>query len=700
MKLWIDTETWNEVPINVGTPKYATTVEVTLFAWAVDDEPAQVWDVTADPTPPLDLTMAVLMADEVWAHQSNFDRTVLRHALPALCPPLEKWRDTMVQAYSHSLPGKLEVLCAVLGVPEDKAKAKRGKQLVQLFCKPRPKNSKVRRATRETHPVEWAEFVDYARLDVEAMRHIHGLMPKWNYPNNTSELALWHLDQKINDRGIAVDLDLAHAALAAVEDEKVVLAEKTVEMTGGELASTTKRDRMLEYVLGTFGVALPDMTAATLERRLEDENIPEPMKDLLRIRLQATSTSTSKYKTLVKATNLDGRLRGLLQFNGAGRTGRWAGRTFQPQNLPRPTLKQSAIDDSIEAIKAGSAGFIYTNVMEVASSAIRGCLMAPEGRILRVSDLSNIEGRALAWLAGEEWKLDAFRAYDNILGYDEKGKAIREGHDLYILAFAKSFGIDPEAVDKDQRQVGKVQELALGYAGGVGAFVTFAMAYNIDLDDLAAAILETASPELVAEARSFWQWLLKQSKPNTFGMSEDTFVACDVVKRGWRQGHAKVVAWWGMLEQAFRDACDSPATTFDCGTVKIRRDGTWLRIRLPSGRFLCYPAPRIDEKGKCSYMGMDQYTRKWSRIHTHGGKLAENVTQAFARDVLASNMPAIDAAGYQIVLTVHDEILSETPDTDDFHHDQLSAFMSTVPPWSPGLPLSSAGFSSHRYKKD
>ena len=239
-----------------------------------------------------------------------------------------------------------------------------------------------------------------------------------------------------------------------------------------------------------------------------------------------------------------------------------------------------------------------------------------------------------------------------------------------------------------------------GYAGGVGAFSTFATAYGLDLDDLARSVLPSAPTSLVDEARNFLEWMRKQPKGSTFGLSDDAFVGCDVVKRGWRNGHPAIAAWWPMLEQAFRDAIDSPGYTFDCGTVKVRRDGNWLRILLPSGRYLCYPAPEIDDQGRCSYMGVDQYTRKWQRIHTYSGKLAENCTQAFARDVLAHNMPAIEAKGYRIVLSVHDELLTETPDTDEYSSDTLAAHMSTVPPWAEGLPLAAAGFETTRYRKD
>ena len=321
-RLWGDLETYSETPISHGTYRYAANAEIMLFAWAIDEDPTQVWDLTAGEPMPYDLQVALRDPDcEVWFHNSMFDRTVLRYAMPHWCPPIERWRDSMVQAMCHSLPGKLATLCDVLGIAEDKAKSKRGGQLVQLLCKPRPATSKLRRATRDTHPAEWAEFVDYARLDVEAMREVHRKLPKWNYAGD--ELALWHLDQLINDRGITVDLDLANAALSAVDAEKEVLAERTVDMTNGEVQTATQRNAMLEHMLAEYGVALPDLQMATVERRLDDPDIPEAMKDLLRVRLQASTTSTSKYKALVRATNIDGRLRGLLQFAGAGRTARW-----------------------------------------------------------------------------------------------------------------------------------------------------------------------------------------------------------------------------------------------------------------------------------------------------------------------------------------------------------------------------------------
>lgn len=683
MKFWGDTETYSEVPINCGTHAYAAGAEVMLFAWAVDDAPAQVWDLTADPTPPPAFMRALAECTEFWFHNSHFDRTVMRHALSNLCPGLTGWRDTMVQALSHGLPGSLGQLCEVLKVPTDQAKDKEGRRFIQLFCKPR--HATVRRATRHTHPAEWARFVDYARLDVEAMREVHKRLPSWNYKGE--ELDLWHLDQRINDRGVAIDMALVAGAIEAVRLAQLELASRTVDMTEGQLASTTQRNATLDHIAEQYGVILSDLQMATVERMVADSETPPGLRALLDIRLQTSTTSTSKYKTLLRGTSADGRLRGTLQFNGASRTGRWAGRLFQPQNLPRPTLKQEDIDAGIAALKAGCADLVTDNVMRLTSSAIRSCIIAPPGKKLVVADLSNIEGRVQCWLTNEEWKLQAFRDFDN-----------GDGPDLYKLAYGKSFGVSPKDVTKDQRQVGKVQELALGYAGGVGAFVTFASAYGIDLDELAKKVLPVAPSWAVLEAEGFYEWMDKQGKIDG-SMSRDAFVACDTLKRAWRYAHSQISMHWSELEEACKEAIDNPQVTIVVRKVKVRRDGAWLRIVLPSGRAICYPAPQIVDKA-ITYMGVHQFSRKWVRLTTYGGKVFENICQAVARDVMATNMPLIEAAGYAITLTIHDELITETPDLPEYNSDDLSRRLAACPPWALDMPLAAAGFETYAYRKD
>ncbi|RUT66819.1 hypothetical protein CKG00_10795 [Morganella morganii] len=967
--LWLDLETFSEKPIKYGTHSYAETVEIMLFAWAINNSSVNVWDITDKSPMPAELKQALTDPDTViFAHNSHFDRTMLNHA--GIKTNVRRWRDTMVQALAHGLPGALAALCEVLGVPTDKAKDKEGKALIQLFCKPRPKNSALRRATGKTHPEEWKRFSAYAGLDIEAMREVHKRLPAWNYRDE--ELAHWHRDQEINDRGVCMDVRLASAAIEAVEQEQKRLARLTQELTDNEVQAATQRDALLQHISSAFGVDLPDMQKSTLERRISDPDIPLPLRELLAIRLQASTTSTSKYKALMNGVSADGRLRGTLQFCGASRTGRWAGHLFQPQNLPRPTLDQETIDNGIEALKAGCADLIYDDIMQLTSSALRGCIMAPEGKKLVVSDLSNIEGRVLAWLAGESWKIKAFSEFDNGIGAD-----------LYKLAYAKPYNMEPDLVDKEQRQIGKVMELAClhgdtlvltnhgyikliniknndllwdgvewvkhngliskglkkvmsiagvqmtpnhqvltphgwkpaslidsnkntlarslelaseslpwsvkakkseeseestcnarvehlstvslyqtclrakvpdvisalkkqqkpivnnifatlmllkmtklehvcsivsppqchvvtiptinytettegavyksarngnrikevfsamlkiwaelttpilkwiasitikgtsretsglyqkptitgikeryqkcnnelmnwsnvydivsagprnrftiktntghlivhncGYGGGVAAFLTFALTYGLDLDELADAALPNIPPKVKHDALSWYQKSVETKK--TYGLSEKVFITCDSLKRMWRNAHPETVSFWYELEDTVRRAIASPGTTFPCHRLKVRRDKAWLRIVLPSGRAVCYPSPRVDN-GQISYMGVNPYSRKWQRLKTYGGKLVENVTQAAARDVLAGNMPVIENHGYAIVLTVHDEVLTEAPDSTDFSHEQLSALLATNPPWAPDLPLSAGGFEAYHYRKD
>jgi DNA polymerase len=664
-KLWIDTETFSPVPIKNGTHAYAEQAEVMLFAWALDDGPVSVWDVTADSAnPPAELVAALADQDvEVWAHNTAFDRTVMRWALPDLTPPVERWRDTMVQAYAHSLPGSLGQLCEILGVPLADAKDKEGKALVRLFCMPNPLGQKVERATRETHPEQWAKFIAYAGQDIVAMRECHRRMPTWNYPGHAGERTLWHLDQRVNDRGMAIDMDLARAAVAAVAKAQKGLAARTADLTDGEVQTATQGAALIEHILAAYGVSLPDMRKSTIERRVNDPDLPLALRDLLAVRLQTATTSTAKYQALIRGTSWDNRMRGTAQFCGAGRTGRWAHRLVQPGNMARPTMRQADIDMGIEALKADCADLLYGNVMQLVSNTVRGAIVAPEGKKLVAADLSNIEGRDQAWLAGEDWKLQAFREFDTCKSYtgstwldgdtikaetllrkpvlldeDDKGEPIRKGPDLYKLAYGKSFGLDPKDVTKDQRQVGKVQELALGYEGGVGAFVTFATAYKIDLEELPAKVFDVANPDLVAEARDFLAWTLGQKRKNpTMGLSDDAFVACDTLKRAWRRAHPNIAQMWADLKFTVMQAIDSPGRTYTLRALKIRRDGAWLRIVLPSGRALCYPSPRIDD-GTITYMGIDQYTRKWSRLKTYGGKLFENC--------IASGTPVLTRSGW------------------------------------------------------
>jgi DNA polymerase len=634
-----DLETYSETPIKHGTYRYAETSEIMLFSYAVDDDPVEVWDLTDGSEIPFDLAEALVFADKFVFQNSMFDRTVMRLATNTT-PLFRKvgeqrklWHDTMVQALAHSLPGGLEKLCEVMKVDQDKRKLATGKALIQLFCKPRKFSHRLRRedyaskkelmaaieeakarwvgrATRETHPVEWAEFVEYAAYDIHAMRELYHKLPAWNYKGG--ELALWHLDQKINDRGVCVDLDLVHSAIETVAKEQAVLKDTAQDMTAGWLESTTKRDKMLEYVLMEHGIDLPNLQKDTLERRINDPDLPEALRELLAVRLMASTSSTSKYKAVERGVSSDGCLHGLLQFDGAARTGRWSGRLFQPQNLFRPDMKQHDIEAGIVAIKEGCVDLVYENTMRVCANAMRGVIVARPGKKLVIADLANIEGRKAAWLAGEEWKLDAFREYD-----------AGTGPDLYKLAYSKAFRVHHTEVTKKNRQIGKILELMLQYEGGVGAFITGAASYNIDLDDMAAGVLPSVPQNVVDEAIGFYEWTIKQRR-STFGLPRETFLACDSLKRLWRYAHPGIASIWGELKSAVTSAINKPGETFLVRSLRVRRDGAWLKIQLPSGRFLCYPSPQVSDTGQISYMGVSQYSRKWTRINTYGGKFFEN----------------------------------------------------------------------------
>ena len=703
--LWLDTETYSEVPITNGTYAYASDCEVMIFTYALDDEKVSAIDLTNDEHPydiP-ELKYALSNPTElVTAHNAMFDRNVLRFALNMEIA-IPRWRDTMVQAFTLSLPGSLDKLCDIYRIGEDKAKLKDGAKLIQLFCKPRPKNAKLRRATRLTHPEDWTRFIQYAINDTEAMRAVAKKMPTWNYKG--ANLDYWHLDQKVNDRGILIDLDLARAALRAIDREQASLRKQTHDATNGAVSSTTKRDALLEHILQQYGISVGDLQKDTVERLLDDPDLPDGLKELLKIRLQASMASTSKYTKLIKATNSDGRLRGTIQFRGAGRTGRASGRTFQPQNLPRPNMKSAEIERGIEAMKLDCADMIYGNVMSLASNAIRGCIIAPPGKKLVIADLSNIEGRGVAYLAGEKWKLDAFRRYDTFIldanGLripDGKGDFIREGEDLYKIAYGRAFGVPAAEATGDKRQIGKVMELMLAYEGGVGAYITGAATYRIDLDQMTRMSRPNIPDEIWNEAVKFWHWSHKTKRP-TYGLSHDVFCACDSLKRLWRLAHPNIVSFWREVADAVVNAIREPDVTFLVRKLKIRRTKEWLLIALPSGRCLCYPSPRVDNEGKISYEGVNQYVRKWGRISTYSGKLVENIVQAFSCDVFYHGKLPAEEAGYEIILEVHDEFITEVPDSDSFSAEGLSKIMSTNPPWAEGMPIAAAGFETYRYKK-
>ena len=641
--LFLDTETYSPVPITHGTHAYAEQAEVMLVPWAWNDEPVTVWDTQDRPDWRALLQRMIDHADEVVIHNSHFDRTVLRHN--GVNIPVDKITDTMVIALQHSLPPSLGMLCDVLGVPQDKAKDKAGKKLIQLLTKPRPKNVKLRRATRETHPDEWRAFIEYARLDVDAMRDVYRRLPRWNCSDR--ERHLWLADQAIVDRGVAVDRDLARSATRAFERSSRTMAARTAKLTGGVVASLTQRQKLLDYLAVHHNFAPEDMTKGTVTALLKGDLDPK-VRELLEIRQQASATSPAKYAVIINAASMDGRLRGTIQFCGASRTGRDAGRLFQPQNLPRPSMKPEQIERGIGAMKLDCEDLLYDNVSELCSSAVRGCLVAAPGKKLNVADLSNIEGRVLAWLAGEDWKVKAFYDFDRGVG-----------HDLYKITAGRILVKDPGDITKDERQLqGKVPELAGGYGGGIGAY-----------RKMGGAVFDA--------------------------MSDD---AIQTIVQAWRKQHPATVSLWYNVERAAKAVLRDPTSTAEVRGLRFDMQGKWLRIRLPSGRYLSYPNAVLDD-GQIWYDGVCQFTKQWKRLDTYYGKLVENIVQAIARDIFMGGMLRAEQGGYPVVIRVHDELICETPDDPAYTVAGLSAHMTRGESWSTGLPLAAAGHEMYRYAK-
>lgn len=350
--LFLDTETYSAVPITHGTHKYAENAEVIMWQYAIGDSPVMVEDT-------LSPTLIKLLEDpqyEIVIHNSHFDRTVIRHCTGIDIPV---WRifDTMVCAMAHSLPGSLDELCAILNVEKDKAKDKEGKKLINLFCKPQKKKGQDDyRVTKASHPSEWERFENYGRLDIEAMRSIYKALPTWNYKG--AERELWELDQRINDRGVFTDLDLVAGAIRSSARAKEIYDARTFSGTNGQVTSTTRRDLLLKHIEDEYGETLPDMTSTTVQQILNDGYLPDKLRELLEIRVEASKTSVSKYKRVLNGVSNDGRLRGLLQFCGAIRTGRWSGRLFQPQNLPRPSIFGEELEAAIDELKNNADGLL------------------------------------------------------------------------------------------------------------------------------------------------------------------------------------------------------------------------------------------------------------------------------------------------------------------------------------------------------
>ena len=730
--LYLDFETFSEADLKkVGSYAYAEhpSTEVLICTYAFDDEPVQVWDCTDGSDMPGDLRRALRRLVKpnsrikmVWHNGGLFDRLIMKHCW-GFDIPVSNTIDTMIWAFRHALPGSLDALCEVLGVAADNAKDERGKALIRRFSKPTPKNYKIRRYTAETHPDEWALFIKYAVSDITAMREVFHKLPRWG--NSEFEARVLELDQLINDRGFKVDVALAEAAIEAVEKHKAQLQEEAQRKYGGSL---TGKDFL--PILRELSPAhrIHNAQKSTLNDLLADEDLPDDARAIIEMRLGAASTASTKYNPLLLGRSSDDRRRGCLQYGGAKRTLRWAGKGFQPQNLARGYYHDDELDKGISALLKGRAHRRF-DVAKLTASTVRSCIIPEAGRKFVVADYSNVEGRGLAWLAGEETALDTFRA----------------GLDIYCVTAGKMFGMDPDDIKKnfkEIRQIGKACELGLGYEGGVGAFVTFAKNLGLDLIEMAKTMDGTFPDHIwAATARGYeWARIQEAKRPPHPGEKDDrpSFIldkkvwrTCDAIKRMWRESHPETVAFWCDLKDGILAAVRNPGREFWAGAhlrkngeraIRIWRTvefdssgrkvpGWWLCMELPSGRILSYPGIGVsvtketDEDGRVNtnvrikYQGENQLTRQWTTLYTHGGKACENIVQALCRDLLAYAMVNVEGGGYPIVLSVHDELVCETPDTPEYTVAELEKLMCALPEWAEGFPLVAEGSEMYRYAK-
>lgn len=728
--LYLDTETFSEADLKkVGSYAYAEhpTTEVIICTYAVDDGPVEVWDCTSESVMPISLRVALrnVMRGRMKIVGHNFlmfDRLIMKHCWD-FDIPVSNTIDTMIWAFRHALPGSLDALCEVLGVSADNAKDKRGKALIQRFSKPTPKNYKIRRYTAETHPYEWALFIKYAVSDITAMREVFHKLPRWG--NSEFEDRVLELDQLINDRGFKVDVALAEAAIEAVEKHKAQLQEEAQRKYGGSL---TGKDFL--PILRELAPAhrIHNAQKSTLNDLLSDDDLPDDARTIIEMRLGAASTASTKYNPLLLGRSSDDRRRGCLQYGGAKRTLRWAGKGFQPQNLARGHYHDDELDKGISALLKGRAHRRF-DVAKLTASTVRSCIIPEAGHKFVVADYSNVEGRGLAWLAGEETALDTFRA----------------GLDIYCVTAGKMFGMDPDDIKKnfkEIRQIGKACELGLGYEGGVGAFVTFAKNLGLDLIEMAKTMDGTFPDHIwAATARGYeWARIQEAKRPPHPGEKDDrpsyildkkVWRTCDAIKRMWRESHPETVAFWRDLKDGILAAVRNPGREFWAG-AHLRRNGErairiwrtvefdssgrkvpgwWLCMELPSGRILSYPGIGVsvtketDEDGRVNtnvrikYQGEHPLTRQWTTLYTHGGKACENLVQALCRDLLAYAMINVEGGGYPIVLSVHDELVCETPDTADYTVAELERLMCELPEWAEGFPLVAEGQELKRYAK-
>ncbi|EHZ5950841.1 DNA polymerase [Listeria monocytogenes] len=639
--LRIDIETYSGRDIkNCGAYAYTESedFEILLFAYAYDDEPVKVIDLTIDEIPDTvleDLTNRRVLKT---AHNANFERTCLAKYYNRQMPA-EQWQCTMVHGTLLGLPASLDMMSKALRLAQEKDSE--GKALIRYFCtpcKPTKINGGRTRNYPEHAPEKWAKFIEYCRQDVVVERSIAKKIAKFPFPED--EQRNWELDQRIADKGVRIDVDLVKHAIACQKRYQANLGKKAKDLTRLENPNSVQQ---LKDWLADMGYPVSSLNKDSVSELLADEDLDEDVREMLLLRQEMSKTSIKKYEKMQHARCHDGRVRGLLQFNGANRTGRWAGRLVQVQNLPRNYIKDIA--EVRKDLKAGdyeAFEMMYSNVPDVLSQLIRTAFIAEDGYTFDITDFSAIEARVIAWLAGEQWRLDVFNSHGKI----------------YEASASQMFHIPIEEVDKNLRQKGKVSELALGYNGGVNALI-------------AMGALE-------------------------MGLKENELQG---IVDAWRKASPAITSLWRGVEKHAKLAISTRESQKYKGLTFYYKAGI-LFIKLPSGRNLAYFRAKLVPGKYGPQICYEGVTDKgWRKQYTYGGKLVENIVQAIARDCLAISLRRIEDAGIDTVMHVHDEAITEVQESES-SVDKLNAILAEPIPWAPGLPLQGDGFSSDFYMKD
>ena len=648
--LFCDIESFSGVDIrSAGAFKYmeAEDFEILLIAYAWNDGPVEVVDMTRLDTNPeeraklQDFRAGLDDPDTVKiAHNSAFERAAFHRHFGRYQPP-EEWSDTMIMAAMNGLPMSLDAVGAALQLTDQKIKE--GTSLINYFCrycKPTLTNGGRTRNLPEHAPEKWERFVEYCRRDVEVEQAIYYRLKDFPVPD--WERKVWALDARINERGVLVDTELAEAAIAVDEAFTAEHSAELKRLTGLENPNSVAQ---LKVWLESVGVQVDTLNKATVADLLT--TVPDPTtRRVLTLRQQLGKTSTKKYLAMTTAACADDRVRGIMQYYGAGRTGRWAGRIVQPQNLPQNHLDDiGVVRELVRQRDLETLELAYDSVPDTLSQLIRTALVAKMGSTFLVVDYAAIEARVIAYLAGEKWRMDVFA----------------QGGDIYCSSASQMFKVPvvKHGVNGHLRQKGKIAELACGYGGGVGA--------------------------------------LKAFGADKMGLTEEEMQ--DIVTQ-WRQASPTIPRFWRNTENAAKRALEHPGRTVSLPhcDVKYWKDADALRCQLPSGRVLSYWGARLDKDGSICFMGQNQTTRKWEKTQTWGGKLVENIVQAVARDCLAVALLRLDQAGYDICFHVHDEVVIEAPKGSRW--EDAADIMGQPIDWAPGLLLRGDGYETKFYMKD